>query len=107
MNENSLWLIITGMGLITLFHRISFIVLLGETETPPLLQRGLRFVPTAVLTALFVPALLLDQGTLNVSVGNERLLAGLVAIVVARVTRNMLLTIAVGMVALWILEAIL
>lgn len=106
MKENVLWLIITGMGVITLFHRISFIVLLGETETPPLLQRGLRFVPAAVLTALFVPALLFYQGTLNVSVGNERLLAGLVAIIVARVTKSILLTIGVGMVVLWVLQAI-
>jgi branched-subunit amino acid transport protein len=106
MDTNMLWLIITGMGIITLLHRISFIVLLGDTETPPLLQRALRYVPAAVLTALFVPALLFYQGTLNVSAGNERLLAGVVAIIVARLTKSILLTIGVGMVVLWVLQVI-
>jgi len=44
-------------------------------------------------------------GTLDLSLGNERLLAGLLAILVAWRTRNVLLAVAAGMIALWLLQA--
>ena len=57
----------------------------------------------AVLSAIPFPELLRPRGTLNLPLGNVRLLAG---ILVAWHTRNVLLTIVVGMAALWILTAI-
>ncbi|MCA9949547.1 MAG: AzlD domain-containing protein [Anaerolineales bacterium] len=50
--------------------------------------------------------MLMPNGLLNVSLGNGRLLAGLVAIIVAWKTKNVLLTIIVGMIVLWLLQAI-
>ncbi|MBF8282806.1 MAG: Branched-chain amino acid transport, partial [Anaerolineales bacterium] len=47
------------------------------------------------------------RGALDLSLGNARLLAGGLAMLVAWRTKNVLLTIAVGMGALWILQAIL
>jgi len=49
--------------------------------------------------------LLLTGGALNLSLGNDRLLAGLVGLLVAWRTRNVLWTVAAGMVALWLLQA--
>jgi branched-subunit amino acid transport protein len=56
----------------------------------------LPFVPVATLTALVAPALLRPGGAWSVSFGNARLVAGLVAVVVAAVSRNVLLTICIG-----------
>ncbi len=103
----TVWLIILGMGLITYALRLSLIALLGRITLPPLVQRGLRFVPPAVLSAIIVPELLLSDGALSLSLANTRLLAGIVAILVAWRTRNALLTIAAGMAAFWILGAVL
>jgi branched-subunit amino acid transport protein len=94
-------------GLLTFATRLSFIALLGRAESPPLLRRALRFVPPAVLTAIVVPELLLRGGRADLSLGNLRLLAGLAAVLVAAFTRNVLATIAVGMGALWSLQALL
>ncbi len=94
-------------GLVTFLTRLSFIALLGRVETPPLLERALRFVPPAVLSAIIVPALVLREGTARLGPDNLRLLAGLVAVAVAWRTRNVLATIATGMGALWALEALL
>ena len=91
-------------GLLTGLTRLSFIALLGRVQTPPLLARALRYVPPAVLSAIIFPELVIRAGTLNVSFGNWRLIAGLIATVVAWRTRNVLLTIAVGMAALWALQ---
>ncbi len=73
---------------------------------PDVFRRGLRFVPVATLTALVVPALVFQGGQLNLSPGNERLLAGGLAVLVAYFSKNVLLTISVGMLALWLLQAL-
>ena len=102
----NLWLIVVGMGVVTFSVRLVPIVLLGRIEIPPIVQRALRFVPPAVLTAIIVPELLFRNNELDVSLNNARLLAGLVAIIVAWRTKNALITIGVGMIALWVLSAI-
>ncbi len=96
----SLWLAILGMALVTIALRASFLLLPEGVPLPPLLRRGLRYVPAAVLTAIWAPELLLHGGTLDLSLANERLLAGTVAIAVAWRFRLTYLTIAAGMLAL-------
>jgi len=103
----TLWLTLLGMGLVTYAIRLSMMVLLERVTIPNRMRRALRFVPLAVLSAIFVPELLLPAGHVDLSPGNARLWAGLLAIVAAGLTRNVLLTIAVGMGALWILQAVL
>jgi branched-subunit amino acid transport protein len=103
----NLWPIIIGMGLVTFGIRLVPIVLLGRIEIPLLVQRALRFVPPAVLTAIVVPELLYRDGQIDASLTNVRLLAGLMAVVVTWRTKNALITIGVGMVALWILQSLM
>jgi len=102
-----LGLVILGMGIVTYAIRLSLIVLLGRIKVPPLVRRALRFVPPAVLSALILPELVLPGGALDLSLGNARLLAGTLAGLIAWRSRNALLAIAAGMVALWILQAAL
>jgi len=100
-------LAIGGMGLITYLIRLSLFLLPERVMLPPWMLRALRYVPAAVLSAIIFPELLQPGGTLDLSLGNERLLAGLAAAVVAWRTRNVLLTVGVGMALLWILQALL
>ncbi len=102
----NLWLVIIGMGIVTFGTRLTPIVLLGRLEIPLIVQRALRFVPPAVLTAIIVPELLYRNNQVDISLTNVRLLAGLIAIGIAWRTKNALLTIGVGMIALWVLSAI-
>jgi branched-subunit amino acid transport protein len=101
----NIWLTLLAAGAITYGTRLSFILLFGRMEIPEWLKRTLRFVPAAVLTAIVFPELLLQDGALNVSLGNGRLLAGALAVLVAWRTKNVLLTILVGMAVLLILQA--
>ncbi len=103
----SLWITIILMGVVTYCLRLSLIALLGRFEVPPLVSRGLRFVPPAVLSAIILPELVEPAGKLNLSLGNIRLLAGLLAMLVAWRTRNVLLTVGAGMLGLWILQGLL
>lgn len=101
-----IWLTIIGMGLVTYATRVSLILLLGRVEVPPLVRRALRFVAPAVFSALIVPAVLRPGGALDLSVGNVRLLAAVIAALVAWRTKNTLLTILLGMAALWMLQGL-
>ena len=103
----TLWLTILGMGLITYAIRLSLIVLLERVEIPGRVRQALRFVPLAVLSAIVAPEMLRPGGQLNLSLGNARLLAGVVAMLVAWRSKNVLLTIAAGMGALWVLQTVL
>lgn len=105
MSNAMLALSILGMGAITYAIRVSLFLLPERVALPPWLMRALRYVPAAVLSAIILPELLLPGGVLDLSLGNERLLAGLAAIVIAWRTRNVLLTVAAGMVVLWLLQA--
>ena len=106
MSSTSLWLTMLGMGAITYGIRLSFILLWGKITLPPALQRSLRFVPPAVLSAIIFPELVVRGGAVDPSPGNPRLLAGLVAVGVALKTRSVALTIGCGMAALWAIQAL-
>ena len=105
MSTLALWLTIAGAGAVTFALRLSLIALLGRMEIPPLLGRALRFVPAAVLTAVVIPLLFYENGALEVSLGNARLLAGLVAALIAWRSRSVPLTLGGGMATLWALQA--
>ncbi len=98
------WIVIIGMGLITFAIRITPIILLERFDLSDTVRQGLRFVPAAVLSAIIFPELLMPGGTFDISLTNVRLLAGLLAALVAWRTKNVLYTIAVGLVVLWLLQ---
>lgn len=105
MSVLSIWLLFIAIGLGTFTLRFLFIYLFGKIKMPDWLQRALRFVPAAALAALVFPALTHPMGQIDISLTNFRLLAGLGGAVIAWRTRNVLLTIIVGMTLLWVLEA--
>ena len=105
--EMSIWIVMALIGALTFLTRLSFIALSGRWDAPPLFRSALRFVPVAILTAIIVPELVMHTGTLDLSLSNTRLLAGIIAILVAWRTRNTVLTIVIGMTAFWVLQIII
>lgn len=100
----TLWFIILGMTAVSFGQRASFLLLPERIQLPELFRRALRYVPAAVLTAIWAPELLLQKGVLNLALGNERLLAGMVAIAVAWRYRVTFGTIVAGLVALHLFD---
>lgn len=98
------WLTIISMGLVTFAIRLFPILALDRFPIPPRLRQALRYVPPAVLSAIIFPELFIRDKALDISFGNERLLAGLFAIVLAVISRNVLFTIGAGMLTLWFLQ---
>lgn len=100
----SVWLAILGVAAATFALRASFIVFVDPQRFPGWFRKALVYVPPTVLAAIVVPGLLLPAGTLDLTAGNPRWMAGVVAIAVGARTRNALATIASGMGALWLLQ---
>jgi branched-subunit amino acid transport protein len=103
----NIWLVMLVGGLITFAIRFSLIYLFGRIHVPEAMRRSLHYVPPAVLSAIIFPELFLHEGVLNLSLDNTRLLAGLIAIIVAWFSRNTLITIVAGMIALFLLQLFL
>jgi branched-subunit amino acid transport protein len=87
----TLWATLLGMTVVTFVLRASFLMLPPGIEIPRLLRRALRYVPAAVLTAIWAPEVLVQ---------NEQLPAGVVAIAVAWRWRMTFATIVAGLLAL-------
>ena len=100
----NVWLVLFLGGLITFGIRFSLIYLFGKFHIPETVQKALHYVPPAVLSAIIFPELLLHNGELNLGFNNDRLLAGLVAILVAWFSKNTLITIVAGMLTLLLLQ---
>jgi branched-subunit amino acid transport protein len=93
-------------GVVTFLIRYSFIAAEGHYQPPNWFVRLLPFVPVAALTALTVPDLVVVDGAIALGSGNSRLWAGVIAIGVAALWRNAVLTIGVGFMAFYLLQRV-
>lgn len=100
----NIWLIMLSLGLLTFATRLSFILMLDRLSLPRNLQRALHFVPIAVLSAIIAPELVYSNNVLAPFPANPRLLAGLVATLVAFKTKSVIWTISAGMLVFWLLR---
>lgn len=96
INFNYLYLII-AMGLVTYFPRMLPATLLSKRKISKLFVSFLRFVPAAVLSALFFPGVLMVENRLSVGISNPLFLAALLTFPVAYRTKNMFVTVLLGM----------
>lgn len=97
-------LLIVGMMSVTFGVRYSVLALSGRIQFSKSVEQALRFVPVAVLTALCTPILFKPEGSWFLSIDNSYLVAGVVSICIAAVSRNLLLTIVLGMLLFLILH---
>ncbi|MEX6678759.1 AzlD domain-containing protein [Pseudomonas sp. W2Oct36] len=98
------WWLIMGMAAITFLMRYSLFAW-PNLRFSPLVRQGLHYVPTAVLTAIVVPGMLLPDGAhWQLSLDNAYLLAGIVSIGIAAMSRNLLATIGGGLLVFFLLR---
>ena len=100
-----IWLVMILGGMFTFGTR--FVMLSGWVARglPRWLVDALAFVPITVLTAILVPAVLVDPATQQIIVkGNVRIAAAVVATIIALLTRNVIATISSGLATLWFVQ---
>lgn len=92
---------VLAVGVLTYSARAGLIVLLADRTMPDGLQRALRYVGPAVLSALVVSLLAGGRGVGGVD--PEEVLAVAAACLVAARTKNLMASLIAGMVILWLL----
>lgn len=99
------WTAVVLAGIGTYAMRASFLAFAHRlADVPPGIQRLLRQIPPAALASIVLPSLLRPEGHLDLA--QARLWAGLAAALVAWRTRNIALTLVVGMGLVVLVEAL-
>lgn len=93
-------LAIAALMLCSVITRAGYLLFGDRLPLPDNVRRALRYAPVAALVAIIVPDLLPWDGTAGL-VLDMRLPAAVVATIVMVRTRSAMLTIIVGMLALW------
>ena len=97
-------LIVAAVGVMTYSMRAVAIVALANRTIPPWAERGLRYVGPAVLAALAINLAAGGEGGPSMDVAEA--LALLVAGGVAWWKKNVLVSLAAGMLTLWVVAAL-
>ncbi|MCA1795595.1 MAG: AzlD domain-containing protein [Desulfotignum sp.] len=90
---------VAGMAAVTFGIRYILFPVSGRMQFPKWLEKGLGYVPPAVLTAIIVPSVLIPDGkTLDINLDNPYLIGAIAACITGAIFKNLLLTIVVSMV---------
>ena len=98
-----IWVAIVISGLLTFMMRFAFIGSLAHRQIPPPIRSMLGYVSTAVLTAIIISDVLIVDEVLTIT-DNPKIPALILAGIAALLFRNVMVTIGIGLVALWFLN---
>ena len=97
MSEGTVLITLLGMALVTYLPRLLPAWFLRGKQLPAFVKSWLKYVPVAVLAALLLPSLMVEDGGLNLDWNNLYLWASIPAVFVAWKTKNMFATVLTGM----------
>ncbi|MEK9947237.1 MAG: AzlD domain-containing protein [Alphaproteobacteria bacterium] len=97
MGEIAILLTILGMSAVTLLIKAVPLAILGSRKLPRIVEDGLKHLPVAVLSGMVVQLVLVKNAELSFSFDDATVWAVLPTLAIAAITRNLFITIAVGM----------
>jgi branched-subunit amino acid transport protein len=99
MNGTDLWTlaVIAGLAAVTVLTRSFFFMSSKPWHLPGWAHRGLQYAPIAALSAVVVPEIVMSQGQLISTVLDARLFAAAAGAITYFRSKNVLLTIVLGM----------
>ena len=104
MNE---WLLIIGMMLVTFIPRYLPLAFVNHFNLSPFFIHSLSYIPVAVLSAIVAQNIFYIEGALAISIENNRLIVGVLAVFIALYTKSLWWTVGVGLIAFVFLEQVL
>jgi branched-subunit amino acid transport protein len=107
MSDWYVWAAIALMTLSTLITRSGFFLFGYAVKLPPRLKHALSYAPAAAMAAIVIPDLVVAGGTIDLSLANPKLLAGLGGAIFFAATRHLLGTIVAGMALFTMLRLVL
>ena len=99
--------VILGMGLVTFLPRWLPLIYLTKRSLPSWLVEWLDFIPAAILSAILLPALVIDNASRSVDPSRPEFLVAVPTFVFAIITKSLGGTVIVGMVLFGLAEKLL
>ena len=97
------WFLIIYCGLITFLTRFLMIALLKKEMFNERVREVLSYVPSAIFPAIIFPAIFLNNaGSIQIE-DNPKILAAIIATIIAILSRNIIATIFSGLASYWFL----
>ena len=97
-----IWLVMILTGLINFIFRISMFSGFRNIHVPPSFHRYVSYVPTSVLSAIIASSLF-TYNNHEISYEIEKLVAALIAVAIALLTRSVSATLIVGLITIWLI----
>lgn len=101
-----IWPVIFLSGILTYATRFLPLSKIMPKNLPKFVKEGLQYVSIAVLTPIVINAVLIDQDSNIVLSDNPKIFAALVAILIALISKSIVLTLLAGLVVIWLFELI-
>ena len=101
-----IWGVILFSGVVTFSTRFLPLSGLMPRQLPKLVQNGLQYVSIAVLTPIVVNAVLINQAKDIAWDDNPKIFAALIALLIALISKSIVLTLMVGLAVIWLFELI-
>jgi len=97
MEDNTILLIIIGMAVVTYLPRLIPLLALAGKKLPEPLAAWLRHVPPAVLAALLIPSILVQDEQITLGMDNLFFWAAIPTFIVAVLSKSLFLPVLIGM----------
>jgi len=97
------WTSILIAGFITYLTRMGMITLIDKDVFNENFRKILTYVPSVVFPSIIFPGILLDDYGTLVTITDPKIYGALTAIIVGFFSRNVILTIASGLISYWFL----
>ena len=107
MAETTILMTLVGMAVVTFLPRLIPAWFLRGRKLPAFLISWLSYVPVAVLAALLLPSLLIEDNQINLSINNLYLWAAIPAGLVAWKKKSLFGTVITGMVVVAVIRLII
>jgi branched-subunit amino acid transport protein len=104
MAETTILITLVGMAIVTFLPRLIPAWFLRGRQLPQFLISWLSYVPVAVLAALLLPSLLIEDNQINFSINNLYLWAAIPAGLVAWKKKSLFGTVITGMVVVAVIR---
>lgn len=103
INSFNIYLLIFLIAITTYIPRSFPITYLANKELPTWFKEWMKFIPASIFAALICPGLFTSNKSLNISLDNIELMAAVVVLLVSLKKKSLGISIAVGVVSLYLL----
>ena len=97
------WLSVIAAGILTYLTRTTMVTLVNKNILSSKIKQILGYVPAAVFPAIIFPGIFLNDTGFFISLGDPKIIAATLAIIIGYFTKNVIATILSGLISYWII----